>query len=180
MKQIDNIESLPDIDLSLKRADLLRSIKNRVDEFGSELYLTWKEYDLLYKSDVDSLLEQGIVIRQAQNEKDLALKQLEQLNMKLQRIDGLDKFSVDNINHPDHYTWHKVAECKEIVQEFNYNLGTAIAYIWRCEKKGSKIEDLRKAIKHLQFEIDREVQDDEELYSNVRNEVRKGKENIRD
>ena len=60
------------------------------------------------------------------------------------------------VEHPDHYTWHPVAECKDITQEFNYNVGTAIAYLWRCGRKGdSHIEDLEKAAKHIQFECDR-------------------------
>ena len=62
---------------------------------------------------------------------------------------------VDLINKPKHYTWHPIVECKDIVSEFNYNLGTAIAYIWRCEHKGTKKADLEKAIKHLTFELER-------------------------
>lgn len=63
----------------------------------------------------------------------------------------------DKINHPSHYGWHPVAECKDIAGEFNYNLGTAIAYIWRCGLKNpdTEVEDLRKAIKHLEFECAR-------------------------
>ena len=61
----------------------------------------------------------------------------------------------DAINQPNHYRWHPVCECIKIVQEFPYNLGVAIAYIWRAEHKDSKIEDLQKAIKHLEFEIER-------------------------
>lgn len=64
---------------------------------------------------------------------------------------------MENINQPNHYTWHPAGiECKEIAQEFNYNLGTAIAYIWRCgHKHATPIEDLQKAVKHLEFEIER-------------------------
>lgn len=62
----------------------------------------------------------------------------------------------DLVNHPDHYTWHPVCEAKDITQEFNYNLGTAIAYIWRSGcKTVDPLEDLRKAIKHLEFECAR-------------------------
>jgi len=61
------------------------------------------------------------------------------------------------VDHPPHYTWHPVAECKAIAQHFNYNLGTAISYIWRSGRKyeDAEIEDLEKAIKHLEFECDR-------------------------
>lgn len=58
------------------------------------------------------------------------------------------------IDHPDHYTWHPIAECRQIAQEFPYNIGTAIAYLWRYPRKNG-IEDLRKARKHIDFEIDR-------------------------
>ena len=33
--------------------------------------------------------------------------------------------------------------------------GTAINYIWRHQHKATPIQDLRKAIKHLEFEIER-------------------------
>ena len=69
----------------------------------------------------------------------------------------------DNIKKPNHYTWHPVAECREIVQEFDYNLGVAMAYIWRAGRKdgNSYVQDISKAIEHLSFEIDRK---DKETY----------------
>lgn len=66
----------------------------------------------------------------------------------------------NEVEHPNHYTWIPGIECCDVVQHFNYNLGTAIAYIWRCEYKDDKVKDLRKAIQHLQFELDRENSDD--------------------
>jgi hypothetical protein len=61
----------------------------------------------------------------------------------------------DPIQRPNHYTWHPSGvECKTIVSAFSYNLGTAIAYIWRAERKNG-VEDLRKAIRHLEFELER-------------------------
>ena len=69
---------------------------------------------------------------------------------------GISKLD-DLVNHPDHYTWHPHAECKDIAGEFNYNTGTAMAYIWRAGLKNSdtELEDLQKAIKHLEFECAR-------------------------
>jgi hypothetical protein len=62
----------------------------------------------------------------------------------------------DSVESPGHYKWHPVAECAEITGEFNYNIGTAMAYLWR---HGRKTEDptldLRKAIKHLEMECGR-------------------------
>ncbi len=63
--------------------------------------------------------------------------------------------NIDLINHPNHYNWHPQCEAKDITGAFNYNHGTAIAYIWRCEHKGTKKDDLEKAIKHLKFELER-------------------------
>jgi hypothetical protein len=48
-------------------------------------------------------------------------------------------------------------EAKDVSGWFTANLGIAINYIWRAGKKpGNSYEsDIRKAIAHLQFEIDR-------------------------
>jgi hypothetical protein len=64
--------------------------------------------------------------------------------------------SVDDssaVHQPSHYTWHPVAECAEITGEFNYNLGTAMAYLWRAGRKSDDaVLDISKAIKHLKME----------------------------
>lgn len=60
----------------------------------------------------------------------------------------------DVVNSPSHYTWIDGVECKDVVSHFNYNKGTAIAYIWRSGHKGTEVQDLKKAIKHLQFEVE--------------------------
>tara|TARA_R100001463_G_scaffold68546_2_gene122069 strand:+ start:1276 stop:1527 length:252 start_codon:yes stop_codon:yes gene_type:complete len=51
-------------------------------------------------------------------------------------------------------------EARKVVEDFqadNYNLGVAISYLLRCGKKeGNPAEqDIRKAINHLHFELDR-------------------------
>lgn len=57
-------------------------------------------------------------------------------------------------------------EARKVVEEFqpnNFNLGTALTYLMRAGKKTyvnnnpeeSMVEDIRKAINHLQFELDR-------------------------
>ena len=61
----------------------------------------------------------------------------------------------DLISKPNHYNWHPAAECKDIVSHFVYNKSTAIAYVWRSEHKGTEEDDIRKAIQHLQFELDK-------------------------
>jgi hypothetical protein len=61
----------------------------------------------------------------------------------------------DPIDNPPHYLSHPTGiECKDIVQEFSYNVGTAMAYLWRANYKNG-VEDLEKAMKHIGFEIER-------------------------
>tara|TARA_R110001583_G_scaffold25400_10_gene91996 strand:+ start:5261 stop:5524 length:264 start_codon:yes stop_codon:yes gene_type:complete len=62
---------------------------------------------------------------------------------------------------PEYYIGkkHKI-EARKVIEDFqgdNYNLGTAITYLLRAGKKeGNPIEqDIRKAINHLHFELDR-------------------------
>ena len=60
---------------------------------------------------------------------------------------------------------HKI-EARKVVEDFqgdNYNLGTAITYLLRAGKKeGNPIEqDIRKAINHLHFELDRVYKESE-------------------
>lgn len=62
----------------------------------------------------------------------------------------------DLINSPSHYRNHPSGvECIQIVRHFPYNLGVAMAYIWRNGKKAGNAaaQDLKKAVWHLQDEI---------------------------
>ena len=69
----------------------------------------------------------------------------------------------DNINSPSHYTYGKI-ECIDFIQDkqLNFCLGNAIKYIVRAGHKHSDsltdenkaIEDLKKAKKYLEFEIE--------------------------
>lgn len=58
------------------------------------------------------------------------------------------------VNHPDHYQGNKL-EVIDIIEDYNlgFNLGNAIKYILRCEKKHHKTEDLKKAIWYIEREI---------------------------
>ena len=64
---------------------------------------------------------------------------------------------------PEYYIGKKYGyEARKIVEDFqpeNYNISTAITYLLRAGKKeGNPIEqDIRKAINHLHFELDRIV-----------------------
>jgi len=63
--------------------------------------------------------------------------------------------SANNVNHPTHYNLVPEVECIDVVENFNFNRGNAIKYIWRAGAKGEDIEDLQKAIWYLQREIER-------------------------
>src|SRR5689334_13704952 len=53
----------------------------------------------------------------------------------------------EEVNHPNHYQG-KTFEAIDIIEDYdlNFNLGNAIKYILRCDKKGCNKKDLEKAI----------------------------------
>ena len=60
--------------------------------------------------------------------------------------------------HPVHYNRHPSGvECIAIVQHHNFNVGSAIKYLWRQGLKDGEpsIKDLRKAAEYIAFEIAR-------------------------
>ena len=63
----------------------------------------------------------------------------------------------DPVKHPRHYTSHPSGvECKDIIGHYPFFIGSAIKYLWRAGlKTDNPIEDLRKAIKCIEFEIER-------------------------
>lgn len=69
---------------------------------------------------------------------------------------------MEEINHPRHYNEHPAnIECIDVVEEFNFNLGNAIKYVWRAGLKPNtdKIKDLKKAEWYIQREINRVEKD---------------------
>jgi hypothetical protein len=61
----------------------------------------------------------------------------------------------EQVNHPTHYNQNGSIECIDVVENMRFNLGNAIKYIWRCEDKGNKVQDIKKAIWYLEREIQR-------------------------
>ncbi|OHT86933.1 DUF3310 domain-containing protein [Mycobacteroides saopaulense] len=60
----------------------------------------------------------------------------------------------DPVNHPKHYTSHPSGiECIQVTRHMGFNLGNAVKYIWRADLKHNTIEDLEKAIWHLNDEL---------------------------
>lgn len=64
--------------------------------------------------------------------------------------------SIDLVNDPPHYKSERGLESIDVIEAFDlgFNLGNAIKYILRCNKKGNKIQDLDKAIWYLKREIE--------------------------
>lgn len=62
----------------------------------------------------------------------------------------------DPISHPAHYTDGRKYEPRKVISDWglNFNLGNALKYISRAGRKDNAVEDLKKAIQYLQFEIE--------------------------
>lgn len=64
----------------------------------------------------------------------------------------------DTVNHPEHYTSDPSGvECIEIIRHRNFNIGSAVKYLWRAGLKDEDtyVEDLEKAVWYIQDEINR-------------------------
>lgn len=62
----------------------------------------------------------------------------------------------DVVSHPSHYTEGRKYEPRKVIADWglNFNLGNAVKYLSRAGRKGDKIEDLRKAIQYIEFELE--------------------------
>lgn len=69
----------------------------------------------------------------------------------------------DNVRFPRHYRSHPSGvECHQLTDHMNFNLGNVQKYLWRCDLKGTPIEDLQKAEWYLKAEIRRRLKEKEE------------------
>ena len=67
---------------------------------------------------------------------------------------------IDNVNHPPHYKAHPSGvECIQITEHMNFNIGSAVKYLWRFGLKpvagADELTDLRKARWYVDREIER-------------------------
>lgn len=72
------------------------------------------------------------------------------------RFEKVNVINDDNdiVSHPQHYTQGNIQVIDFIQdQKLNFALGNAIKYICRCNYKGTKEIDLKKAIQYLEFEL---------------------------
>lgn len=67
--------------------------------------------------------------------------------------------SSDDAVNPSHYKSHPSGvECKDIIGHYPFFIGSAMKYLWRAGlKTEDPIEDLRKAMKNIEFEIERRM-----------------------
>lgn len=68
----------------------------------------------------------------------------------------------DSVNHPAHYGGaDNPYEAIKVIEahKLSFCLGNAVKYILRAEHKGKPIEDLKKAIWHIEREIQNREQD---------------------
>lgn len=106
-------------------------------------------------------LEEGVIpdnIVHTKSTKDIAETQVDKL-----KFEGVCKEnSVDNVNHPKHYTSHPSGvECIDITRYYPFAIGCAIKYLWRAglksdaslSDKEKEIEDLNKAIWYINDRI---------------------------
>lgn len=68
----------------------------------------------------------------------------------------------DNVTSPKHYCSHPSGiECIQITEHYNFTIGNAIKYLWRCGIKTEvgmdpvekQIQDLKKAVWYINREI---------------------------
>jgi len=82
------------------------------------------------------------------------MKQNEKLIKNLENMTPID---LDDI--PKYYKGKNGYMAKDVVSNFDlsYNIGTAVTYLLRSKNKHNDkgVEDIRKAINHLHFELDR-------------------------
>lgn len=64
------------------------------------------------------------------------------------------------VNHPKHYNMGSI-EPIDVIEDWklNFNLGSTVKYIARCDYKEKPIEDLEKAAWYLNREIERREKD---------------------
>ena len=63
----------------------------------------------------------------------------------------------ESVNHPAHYIAGRKYEPLDVIEDWklDYHTGNALKYISRAGRKGSEVEDLRKAIFYLERKINK-------------------------
>lgn len=63
----------------------------------------------------------------------------------------------DNVANPDHYCEGREYEPRKVIEDWDldFYLGNVVKYVSRAGRKGSALEDLRKAQQYLEWEIEK-------------------------
>ena len=70
---------------------------------------------------------------------------LVQLVIERMANDDGDYVELDMVNHPPHYKDESGIECIEVTSKMQFCGGNCFKYLYRAGKKGSTVEDLKKA-----------------------------------
>lgn len=75
------------------------------------------------------------------------------------------KENFNDISNPQHYHEGRKYHPYKVIHDWglNFNLGSAVKYIARAGRKKDAIEDLKKAIQYIEFELEEMESKDEEL-----------------
>ena len=86
----------------------------------------------------------------------------------------MDDKNEDEINLPSHYQGKFGYDVINAIEAFSlsYNLGTAVAYLIRANKKGNWGKDLNKAIEHIKRELQPSAKNGTEVCHDNRNEIK--------
>lgn len=68
----------------------------------------------------------------------------------------LELGNFDPVSKPSHYTEGRKYEPRKVIYDWglNFNLGNAVKYISRAGRKVDAVEDLKKAIQYIEFELE--------------------------
>lgn len=60
------------------------------------------------------------------------------------------------VTNPSHYCEGRKYEPRKVIADWklNYNVECAVKYLSRAGRKGDRLEDLKKALTYIQFEIE--------------------------
>lgn len=141
-----------------------------------EKVLKAEAWDEGYDQAIDDLIEAGVIGESDEDYSDEGYSEYEFGNTEddeeeycfskeLEKVLNGDftsniNFDVGNkeemVNHPKHYNSDlSGVECIEVARYRNFNVGSALKYLWRCGLKNgnSDIQDLEKAVWYLNDEI---------------------------
>lgn len=76
-------------------------------------------------------------------------------------VKAFERKAGSDVQHQDYYTWRNGKECVDVINEFltserrkGFFEGNLLKYLYRWEKKGKPVQDLKKARVYLDYLID--------------------------